>query len=78
MSNIGKNLTLSIGTLNCRGLRATKKRRAILRQCKDNVDIVLFQDTHLDEGLTKTIEKEMKGSWVFNNRANNSGGVDTG
>ena len=75
MSNIGKNLTLSIGTLNCRGLRATKKRRAILRQCKDNVDIVLFQDTHLDEGLTKTIEKEMKGSWVFNNRANNSGGV---
>ena len=46
-----------------------------MRQAKDNCDLLLMQDSHLDNELCKTICKEWKGTWAFNNRSNNSGGV---
>ena len=75
MSNKGKLITLKVGTLNCRGLRKTGKRRAIYRQLKEYCDLIHLQDTHLDNDLSKQVEKEFSGSWSFNHRSNNSGGV---
>ena len=75
MSNKGKHISLSIGTLNARGFRAKNKRKAVMRQAMDNCDLLLLQDTHMDVNLAETTQKEFKGSWAFNNRRNDSGGV---
>ena len=75
MSNKGQSITLSIGTLNARGLRAKSKRKAIMRQAKDNCDLLLLQDTHLDNKMAETTQKEFVGNWAFNHRSNDSGGV---
>ena len=75
MTSKGKDITISIGTLNVRGFRAKSKRKAIVRQMKNHFDLMLMQDTHLDGNLANTTQKEFKGDWEFNNRRNNSGGV---
>ena len=75
MSNKGKLITLKVGTLTCRGLRNTGKRRAIYRQVKEYCDLLHTQDTYLDVALSKQVGKEFGGSWSFNHRSNVSGGV---
>ena len=55
MSNKGKLIALKVGTLNCRGLRNTGKRRAIYRQVKEYCDLLHTQDTHLDVALSKQV-----------------------
>ena len=70
-----KPITLSIGSLNVRGLRAKTKRKAIMRQANNHYDIVLLQDTHIDGKLSKDICSEWKGPWAFANNASNKGGV---
>ena len=71
----GKAISISIGTLNVRGFRAIKKRKAIMRQARDNCDLFLLQDSHLDNELCSKVIRDWKGTWAFNNRSNNSGGV---
>ena len=75
MASKGQDISISIGTLNVRGLRAKRKRKAVMQQAKLHCDILLMQDSHLDTELCKDVSKEWKGSWAYNNRANNSGGV---
>ena len=75
MNHKGKLISISIGTLNCRGFRAKSKRKAIVRQANQHFDLLLMQDTHLDGDLANQTQKEFKGEWEFNNRRNNSGGV---
>ena len=71
----GKLTTISIGTLNCRGIRSKTKRRAIFRQTKTHFDAVLLQDTHLDNNLASITSKEFRGTWNFNHNVANAGGV---
>ena len=75
MTKTGKLITLKVGTLNCRGLRNTGKRRTIARQIREYCDVWNIQDTHLDTDLCNQFQKEVKGHWAFHNRSNCSGGV---
>ena len=75
MASKGQDITLSIGTLNVRGFRQKKKRKAVMQQAKLHCDVLLMQDSHLDSELCKNVSREWKGSWAHNTRANNSGGV---
>ena len=75
MKRKGENIMLSIGTLNVRGFRTKKKRKAIMRQVKSHCDVVFLQDTHLLGNTMNDVTKEWPGQWGFSNRASNSGGV---
>ena len=75
MANKGTNIEFTFGTLNLRGFRQVKKRKAIMRQGMTHCDLLLMQDTHLDAELGDTLTKDFRGDWQFNNRRNDSGGV---
>ena len=66
---------LRIGTVNVRGLNCRKKRLALFQQLKEHCDAIMFQDTHLTDSTQKEVERELKGTWVFNNDRSNRGGV---
>ena len=75
MSNKGMNLEFTFGTLNLRGFRQVRKRKAIMRQGMNHCDLILMQDTHLDAELGNTVSRDFRGDWQFNNRRNDAGGV---
>ena len=68
MANKGTNIEFTFGTLNLRGFRQVKKRKAIMRQGMTHCDLLLMQDTHLDAELGDTLTKDLIGDWRFNNR----------
>ena len=67
---------IRIGSLNARGIKNTKKRNAMLRQCLIHSDILLMQDTHLTPQEAQLIMKENPTQLWFNSYGtSNSKGV---
>ena len=63
-------------TLNCNGLRHTTKRRSIFQYIKaKQVDIILLQETHIEESDAPQCEQEWEsGNIVYNPGTSNSAG----
>ena len=70
------NISLSVNTFNCRGLRCKSKRLSVFNWLNTTErGITLLQETHSDSGIEKQWEKELEGSIYFSHGTSSTKGV---